>query len=62
MLQRPVDRELVLYSEGKETCALAKVTMEGVSSQPADNEESTDRHKAFITDNPGQYLIFIIII
>ncbi|XP_069985419.1 phosphofurin acidic cluster sorting protein 1 isoform X3 [Penaeus vannamei] len=53
VLQRPVDRELELYSEGKEKgVSLAKVTMVSLSSQPVDTDEPPERAKSFMADNP----------
>ncbi|XP_063859022.1 phosphofurin acidic cluster sorting protein 1-like isoform X3 [Scylla paramamosain] len=54
VLQRPVDRDLELYSEGKEKGSpLAKVTMVSLSSQPVDTDEPGDRTKSFMADNPA---------
>ncbi|XP_063606324.1 phosphofurin acidic cluster sorting protein 1-like isoform X3 [Penaeus indicus] len=54
VLQRPVDRELELYSEGKEKgVSLAKVTMVSLSSQPVDTDEPPERAKSFMADNPA---------
>lgn len=56
VLQRPVDRELELYSEGKEKgVSLAKVTMVSLSSQPVDTDEPPERAKSFMADNPGRF-------
>ncbi|KAK4316071.1 hypothetical protein Pmani_012715 [Petrolisthes manimaculis] len=55
VLQRPVDRELELYSEGKEKGpSLARVTMVSLSSQPVDTDEPGDRAKSFMVDNPDR--------
>ncbi|XP_042882605.1 phosphofurin acidic cluster sorting protein 1-like isoform X3 [Penaeus japonicus] len=55
VLQRPVDRELELYSEGKEKgVSLAKVTMVSLSSQPVDTDEQPERAKSFMADNPDR--------
>lgn len=55
VLQRPVDRDLELYSEGKEKGSpLAKVTMVSLSSQPVDTDEPGDRTKSFMADNPDR--------
>lgn len=55
VLQRPVDRELELYSEGKEKgTSLARVTMVSLSSQPVDTDEPTERTKSFMADNPDR--------
>ena len=55
VLQRPVDRDLELYSEGKEKgTPLAKVTMVSLSSQPVDTDEPAERTKSFMADNPGE--------
>ncbi|CAL4121819.1 unnamed protein product, partial [Meganyctiphanes norvegica] len=56
VLQRPVDRELELYIDGKEKgiSSIARVTMVALSSQPVDTDEVTDRHKPFLTDNPDR--------
>ncbi|XP_050716725.1 phosphofurin acidic cluster sorting protein 1-like isoform X2 [Eriocheir sinensis] len=54
VLQRPVDRDLELYSEGKEKGSpLARVTMVSLSSQPVDTDEPGERTKTFMADNPG---------
>ncbi|XP_066966258.1 phosphofurin acidic cluster sorting protein 2 isoform X15 [Macrobrachium rosenbergii] len=55
VLQRPVDRELELYSEGKEKgTSLAMVTMVSLSSQPVDTDEPSERAKSFMADNPDR--------
>ncbi|XP_045609461.1 phosphofurin acidic cluster sorting protein 2 isoform X4 [Procambarus clarkii] len=55
VLQRPVDRELELYTEGKEKQAsLARVTMVSLSSQPVDTDEPAERTKSFMADNPDR--------
>lgn len=55
VLQRPVDRELELYSEGKEKgTSLAMVTMVSLSSQPVDTDEPPERAKSFMADNPDR--------
>ncbi|MPC45444.1 Phosphofurin acidic cluster sorting protein 1 [Portunus trituberculatus] len=55
VLQRPVDRDLELYSEGKEKGSpLAKVTMVSLSSQPVDTDEPGERTKSFMADNPDR--------
>ncbi|XP_042236143.1 phosphofurin acidic cluster sorting protein 1-like isoform X2 [Homarus americanus] len=55
VLQRPVDRELELYSEGKEKgTSLARVTMVSLSSQPVDTDEPAERTKSFMADNPDR--------
>lgn len=49
-----MDRELELYSEGKEKgTSLARVTMVSLSSQPVDTDEPAERTKSFMVDNPG---------
>ncbi|XP_050716729.1 phosphofurin acidic cluster sorting protein 1-like isoform X5 [Eriocheir sinensis] len=55
VLQRPVDRDLELYSEGKEKGSpLARVTMVSLSSQPVDTDEPGERTKTFMADNPDR--------
>lgn len=62
VLQRPVDRDLELYSEGKEKGSpLAKVTMVSLSSQPVDTDEPGDRTKSFMADNPGKWRETVIL-
>ncbi|KAB7505420.1 Phosphofurin acidic cluster sorting protein 1 [Armadillidium nasatum] len=55
VLQRPIDRDLDLYFEGKDkSLAVAKVNLVSLSSQPVDTEEPIDRPKHFFTDNPDR--------
>ncbi|KAL7638821.1 UNVERIFIED_CONTAM: hypothetical protein RMT77_010355 [Armadillidium vulgare] len=55
VLQRPIDRDLDLYFEGKDkSSAVAKVNLVSLSSQPVDTEEPIDRPKHFFTDNPDR--------
>ncbi|XP_053637195.1 phosphofurin acidic cluster sorting protein 2 isoform X3 [Cherax quadricarinatus] len=62
VLQRPVDRELELYSEGKEKgTSLARVTMVSLSSQPVDTDEPTERTKSFMADNPALASLLVLL-
>jgi len=61
VLQCPADRELSLFSEaGKEKAGhpgglVARVTLEGLSSQPVDTDEADLRlAKSFLADNAGR--------
>lgn len=48
---------LELYSQGKEKGgAVARVTLEGLTSQPVDGEDQDPRMgKTFLNDNPGMF-------
>ncbi|XP_064118321.1 phosphofurin acidic cluster sorting protein 1-like isoform X4 [Macrobrachium nipponense] len=62
VLQRPVDRELELYSEGKEKgTSLAMVTMVSLSSQPVDTDEPSERAKSFMADNPALAPLLVLL-
>ncbi|KAF2362058.1 Phosphofurin acidic cluster sorting protein 1 [Trinorchestia longiramus] len=57
VLQRPMDRELDLYGQGKEKGQpVARVTLEALSSQPVECDDSADSRlvKNFLSDNPDR--------